>query len=68
MKYIVINENTLGYRIEGSPFIGVLAGSVLRGGSNPINGTISLSSLDLVRDATLSDFEFFRVCASGHLV
>lgn len=68
MKYIVINENTLGYRIEGSSQIGVLAGSVLRGGSNPMNGTISLSSLDVVRDAKLSDFDFFMVCASGHLV
>lgn len=66
-KYIVINENTLAYRIEGSQFVGVLAGSVVRGGRNPLDGTIPISPLDKVRDATLGDFESYRVCAKGHL-
>ncbi len=58
-KYIVVNENTLCYKVEDSQFVGGLAGSVVRGGHDPKNGTIALSPLDKIRDATLEDFEFF---------
>ncbi len=60
-KYIVVNENTLCYRVEGSKFPGVLAGSVVRGGHDPKNGAIILSPSDVIRDATLEDFKEYRV-------
>jgi hypothetical protein len=66
-KYIVINENTLAYKIEGSPFVGVLAGSVVRGGHDPKNGSIAISPLDVIRQATKEDFEFYNVSPDGHL-
>lgn len=67
-KYIVKNENTLCYRQEGTQFVGVLAGSVIRGGHNPLNGSIIIAPSDALRPATLEDFEFFRVCPKGHIV
>ncbi|UIF89456.1 hypothetical protein [Cupriavidus sp. UYPR2.512] len=62
-KYVVVDEHTLGYRIEETPrFIGVLAGSVLRGGHNPIDGpAVIIPGLTRLRAATEIDFEFFRV-------
>ncbi len=65
-KYIVVNENTLGYRISNGE-IGVLHGSVIRGGRNWMNGPFLLSPNDKVRPATLADFESYRVCPKGHL-
>lgn len=66
-KYIVKNENTLCYRQDGSHFVGVLAGSVLRGGHNPLYGPVCIAPTDTVRPATLADFEFFNVCPIGHI-
>jgi|GEM_PF-2145799 len=60
VKYVVKNENTLGYLQEGSPFMGVLASSVLRGGHDPKNGPISFSEGE-IRPATKDDFKEFRV-------
>lgn len=60
-RYIVINENTLAYTQEGSLMVGVLAGSVLKGGANPLNGPIFISPSDKWRDATFEDFDTFRV-------
>ncbi|MBT1509376.1 hypothetical protein KIP88_02580 [Bradyrhizobium sp. SRL28] len=66
-KYIVVNENALCYRIEGSIFHGVLAGSVLLGGPDPMTGTIVVAPSDTVRPATVADFAFFRVSPKGHI-
>ncbi len=68
-KYIVINENTLGYILEGMEFqwVKVLAGSVVRGGRNPLDGYFPLSPLDTVRNATLKDFEDYRIDSRGHI-
>ena len=66
-KYVVKNENTLCYRQEGSELLGVLAGSVLRGGHDWRNGPVSVDEDDLLRDATLDDFKFFRVDPTGHI-
>lgn len=67
-KYVVLNENTLGYRIQSMPnWIGVLHGRVL--GGNPgwsewSHGMVPiLPPLDVVREATLADFEEYRVMA-----
>jgi hypothetical protein len=61
-KYVVMDEHTLGYLLEETPnYIGVLAGSVLRGGRNPLDGpAIVTPGLTRLRPATETDFEFFR--------
>lgn len=64
-RYIVVNENTLAYTYDYAlcwlGWVGVLAGSAVRGGHNPLNGPTVLSMQDVVRDATLRDFEAYRV-------
>lgn len=69
MRYVVKNENTLGYLLATNPpMMGVLAGSVLKGGHNPLNGPVLADpASDNLRPATKADFEAFRVSAKGHL-
>lgn len=66
-KYIVVNENALCYRIDDNVFLGVLAGSVRRGGPDPLCGIIAAAPSDTIRPATIEDFAFFRVSPKGHL-
>lgn len=66
-KYVVKNENTLCYRQEGSELLGVLAGSVIRGGHDWKNGAVSVGPSDTLRPATLEDFDAYRVCPKGHI-
>ena len=40
-RYVVKDEHTLGYLQEGSPYMGVLQGSVLKGGHDWKNGPVS---------------------------
>lgn len=61
-KYLVVNENTLCYAQEGTVMLGVLTGSVLRGGRDWKNGAIFVAPSDKVRPATEEDFESYRVC------
>ena len=66
--YVVLNEHTLGYLQPATPnLLGVLAGSVLRGGHNPLNGPVYFSERDRIRPATHDDFDAYRVCSRGHL-
>jgi hypothetical protein len=65
-QYVVVNENTLGYVIPGNG-VGVLAGSVLRGGADWKNGPISLNVSDKVRPAIREDFDSYRVCVTGYI-
>lgn len=65
--YLVINENTLGYRLSGDTNVGVLAGNVWKGGHDPIDGVITLDAVDRVRRAGRADFQAFRVSPKGHL-
>jgi hypothetical protein len=66
-RYVVLNENTLGYLQDGSMFMGVLAGSVIKGGHDWKNGPVAFNpEIDSVRPATLADFKAFRVCATGY--
>ena len=61
-KYIVLNENTLGYEIEWNApkSIGILGSKI--DGKNPLNGwTCYAPESDKVRPATKEDFEYFRV-------
>lgn len=68
IKFVVINENILGYVDPRQPYhAGVLASSVIRGASHswkdgpyplPVNGRG-------VRPATGRDFTVFRVQSSG---
>jgi hypothetical protein len=72
-KYIVLNEHTLGYIIEGMPapigysYMGILHGSVIKGGHDWKNGPVLIHPSDKVRQATLKDFEDYRVCSKGHI-
>lgn len=69
--YVVVNENTLGYLaesgVDGYQTLGVLAGSVVRGGKNPLNGPAVVTPLDRVRLATKKDFADYRIDSTGHL-
>jgi hypothetical protein len=76
-KYVVIgaNEHSLCYRFENDTFnlpgyyrVGILHGSVLRGGFNDLDGWTIVADTEPVRSATLADFEFFRVSPKGHIV
>lgn len=64
MKYLVANENTLGVMINKTSFgtlhVQVLAGSVIRGGHNPLNGYTFFHPSE-VRVATSKDFHDYRV-------
>ncbi|MCF5372017.1 hypothetical protein [Pseudomonas syringae] len=66
-KYVVLNEHTLCYRQSGSVMLGVLHSSVLRGGDHQY-GPVAFTSRDKLREATLEDFETYRVRAEGHLL
>jgi hypothetical protein len=62
-KYVVLNESTLGYINEERPnALGVLAGSVVRGGYNPLNGPVAIAPMiDELRPAEIEDFDTYRV-------
>lgn len=67
-KCVVLDEHTLCYRVEGSEsLLGVLAGSVQRGGHNWLNGPVSIGPSSKLRDATIADFDFYRVSHVGYL-
>lgn len=63
--YFVWNEHSLLYKIEGDPFYGVLSGSVLKGGADPLRGVVS-PMVDDLRPATEKDFDAFRVCSKHY--
>lgn len=69
VSYFVLNENTLGYIDDQTPTIfGVLAGKPQLGGHDWQNGPLSVPiDYPAARPATLVDFEYYRVCANGHL-
>jgi hypothetical protein len=62
-SYVVMNDNTLGFinptLLPGQ--MGVLHGSVLKGGHNWLNGPVLIAPSDVLRPATLDDFKTFRV-------
>lgn len=58
VRYVVKKENTLGYLLEGSPFMGVLASN--KHGHHPDVGAVSFFAED-IRPATEDDFKIFRV-------
>lgn len=63
-RYVVMNENTLGYIDSGRPdLLCILHGSVLKGGHNWVNGPVYLSPSDAIRDASAEDFREYRVCS-----
>lgn len=59
-QYYVLNENTLCYQQEGSRLLGVLHGSVLKGGHDWRNGPVIPCRSDNIRTATLADFAEYR--------
>lgn len=72
VKYTVVNENTLcydhGVTLVGIPYVGVLAGSIIKGGRHWSDGPILINPSDKVRPATLEDFNTFNVSPKGHLI
>jgi hypothetical protein len=67
--YHVLNGHSLGYVQEAAPGIfGVLHGDPLSGGYDEKNGPVALCPGDQLREATLADFERFRVSPVGHVV
>ena len=67
IRYVVLDEHTLGYFWEGGGnTMAVLAGKPWLGGHNPINGPVVVMSLNRVRNATQKDFDDFR-CSSHNL-
>lgn len=65
--YQILNENTLCYSLEGSSLLGVLAGKPQLGGHNWINGPVAVGCSDKLRQATLEDFDLYRVSPYGHI-
>lgn len=61
--YVVLNENTLGYvQTPNTRFMGILHGSVLRGGHDWRNGNVHVTGgIDKLRPATEQDFADYRV-------
>jgi hypothetical protein len=59
-RYIVVNENTLGYWIGKTAWIGVLHASVLKGAVECRDTTIH-SFGKTTRPATTADFNEYRV-------
>lgn len=67
-QYLVCNENTLCYKMDGSEMLGVLGGKPQLGGksNSPMEEPFYASPCDTLRKATKADFEFFRVCSKGY--
>jgi hypothetical protein len=64
---IVMNENTLGIALNENS-VQVLAGSVLKGGPDPLKGPVPFNPrIDQARPANAADFEQYRVSPAGHL-
>jgi hypothetical protein len=65
-RIVVLNELTLGYLIDGSSSMGVLAAKI--GGHDWKNGPVAIvPGIDSFRPATLADFKAFRVYPRGYL-
>ena len=65
-RYVVLNENTLGYFHDGvkhgSKWMGVLRADVFKGQNNdPLRGPVFISCTDEIRPATPDDFKQYRV-------
>jgi len=67
-KYLVVNENTLVYQIEGDTMVGVLGGKPQLGGrsNSAMEEPFALKESDKVRTATEKDFDYFRVSSKGY--
>lgn len=64
VKYVVMDEHTLGYlQAEMPGWMGVLHGSVLKGGFDWKNGQVPIvPGITRLRPATKEDFAEYRVC------
>lgn len=67
-RCVVLGEHTLGYINPVQPdWMGVLHGSVLKGGHDWKNGPVYVGGMgDQMRPATQADFEEYRVCSRGY--
>jgi hypothetical protein len=60
VAYFVEDENTLVYLMENGAY-GILAGSVIRGGRNWLDGWFPAACAGKMRLATRADFDLYRV-------
>jgi hypothetical protein len=62
-RYVVKDENTLGYIDPATPTVmGVMSGCILYGGHDPKNGQVAIvPGHTSLRPATAADFDFYRV-------
>lgn len=68
-KHFVLNEHTLGFVYDEQPHdFWIHAGKPQLGGHDWKNGSAPIGALDVLRPATLADFEFYRVSPKGHIV
>ncbi|MBN7763690.1 hypothetical protein JYP52_21360 [Nitratireductor aquibiodomus] len=68
-SYVVLREHTLGFILPDFPdWMGVLHGSVLKGGHDWRNGPVHIAGMkDQMRPALKADFDEYGVCWRGHL-
>lgn len=68
VKYFVKNENTLGYIFDEQPsYFGVLASKPQHGGDDWMNSPVMVKASDKLREATQTDFDYYRVSSKGHI-
>uniref|UniRef100_A0AB39TZG1 Uncharacterized protein n=1 Tax=Aeromonas phage vB_AdhaM_G2 TaxID=3238786 RepID=A0AB39TZG1_9CAUD len=68
VRYVVVNEYALGYIYEEDQnTVGILRGSILRGYPSLSEEPISTFGKE-IRDATLEDFEIYRVMVPKFVV
>lgn len=68
VNYFVKNENTLGYVYDEQPkLFGVLASKPQYGGDDWMNSPVMITPGDVMRKATIADFDYFRVSHVGHI-
>ncbi len=67
-QYLVHNETTLCYKMDGSEMLGVLGGKPQLGGksNSPLEEPFYASPCDALRKATVADFDYFRVSSKGY--
>ena len=70
MRYVVLNGHTLGIiRPERPDRLEILHASILRGSTyNMYSDSVVIGQNDVLVDATVQDFESFRVSPIGHIL
>lgn len=66
VRYVVLDDNTLGYIYAAQPYIMGILGANIHG-HNWRDGIVAVwPGIDRLRDATVADFHRFRVSSNGY--